>query len=212
MTDKSPLKSVFNKTGKMIYSSNGEDNTSYNFFRHNNIAKLQDLVTINGTSYPVTKTAICFSGISFGVGTAVVIENLGEPKGIIENNENIEGHKILYYKAKVGPYPAKCQIHFLENAFFYASFNFTRSQKKVISNLKEALAVKYLNKDDKTIFHSCMDQEQNRITVEEGAFFSIHYITGNVIIKEKIDKLLSVRTLQRQKAHRNKIEALIQTL
>jgi hypothetical protein len=154
------------------------------------------LSDIKDFEYRNTNVPITISNIPLnGINTKQVKKILDTPKYIFNNNDNIEGHSVLFYKEEADIYRFLIQFHFInDNLFFVANKIYTgmslSHNNKVL--IVKQLAKKYLNLDDFDVPGDygifIRDNNNNKLFTRDGVYFFVNYITGDNVIDELYEK------------------------
>lgn len=119
-----------------------------------------------------------------------VKEKFGVPSYVLKNGQNIENHKVYFFRDRVGFYKLMLQFHFINNNFFFASTKIsvpkgiTTERKKQI--VKQAL-VKYTganeSKQIKELDVKITDEHNNMLFVFDYVSFYLNYLPDNETCK-----------------------------
>ncbi len=125
----------------------------------------------------------------------MITKEFGIPKYTFDNNENINGHKVLFYKEEADIYRFLLQYHFIDNKLFYVANKIYTGMSLPDSNkikIVKQLAAKYLKvnnfnvPDDFGIFIE--DPKTNKIFTRDGVYFFVNYLTGDSIVDDLWEK------------------------
>jgi hypothetical protein len=91
----------------------------------------------------------------------------------------------LFYKLNFGAFSAMAQMHFLNDSFFLGQYFFNQIGQEKLKLTKDLLFQKYAGRspDDLDNFIIC-DQNNNKIKVTNESFGIIHYISGDLQIRD----------------------------
>ena len=157
-----------------------------NFNVINHYADLRKILLPDDLEIIRTKTPISFRGIPFVSLSAGVIDKLGEPRFKIDNSSSIMGHKIFFYKEKVGSVSVKIQLHFIREKFFYANYAFDpeKTGVRLIEEIFSILSDKYLEEEtNEWVGKMLIDEHDNKLIVNNMGMFEIGYISGSEYFK-----------------------------
>ncbi len=177
-------------------SKKNKKSTSF-YDRENRILNASDLRCYFNSKADLSTTAeVNFIGISLDQITPDGVEDkLGEPDYILDHEYRIAGHKVYFYKKKVGNLTLLMQFHFIDDVFIVAITKF--SSDFLLNNTdKIKLATQILqNYPDTTLQPSQLiikfqDQQGNILFTEDNIFYYIHYVSNSKelqLLKSQID-------------------------
>ncbi|MEJ2596171.1 MAG: hypothetical protein P8100_13850, partial [bacterium] len=163
-------------------------NSAY-YKRENNIGNTEDLIRILHAAPELkafkTEKAITFNNIPLmEISFQKLKENFGNPAYVF-NNEQLEGHTVIFYRDSVSYYKFLIQYHFINNAFFFAANKISTTgiladsdKKKII----ERISKKYLGKgfDEKQGWLiKVTDPLGNHIHTLDDVYFHLYYLAEN---------------------------------
>ena len=149
------------------------------------------LSDVKNFNFEKTNIDITISNVSLiGINPKNVTKNLGTPKYIFDNNENIPGHKVLFYKEEADIYRFLIQFHFINDKLFYVANKIYTGMSLSDSNkekIVKQLALKYLNinnfdvPEEYGIFIE--DNKKNKLFTRDGVYFYVNYFSGDDVTK-----------------------------
>jgi hypothetical protein len=190
--------SILKNLSTYFQQPNRYDGYSFSKREHyQNILNPKDIIDLvnkymklHDNRYP-TDVGISFGGVSFGTTLTNFLASNNKPRYKIENNYNqVVNHSILFYKEKLGKHKAISQFHFVDDLFLWGMYLFNNYlQVSELKEVEKVLTQKYkiseaLNLKDIII----TDKEKNMIQLRNEVYTSIHYMTGNKPLIEKLRK------------------------
>lgn len=189
------MPSFFKRFKKKIIpiSSKG---SSY-FERENIIQDTRDLKNIlqilNEKIFSETKKDITFHGVPLLKTSPRELKNkFGAPMYIFNNSDNIESHKIFFYKDSVDFYKFLIQYHFIDNNFFFASNKVSsltalseEDKTKIVGRIK----TKYFGEEAKEIKGlkvKLRDQNGSIFYTVDDVYYYLNYLLDNQTTKKLI--------------------------
>ncbi len=136
-----------------------------------------------------TDIKITFGGVDFGTRLTSFLASNEKPRYLIENNyNNTVNHSILFYKEKLGKHKAISQFHFVDDLFLWGMYLFNNYlQASELKEVEKVLMEKYKITEAVSLKDVIVtDKEKNMIQLKNEVYTSIHYMTGN---KELIERL-----------------------
>ena len=127
------------------------------------------------------KTLIAPQDIQFGASPRRVIWNIGMPSFQLKNINDIQDHKILFYRTKLLHQKVLIQFHFINSFFYYSQLSFLSFTEKTNNILFDSIRSKYecpatLKEQDKAYM---TDICGNKLIIEKGVYLTVSYITGD---------------------------------
>ena len=141
----------------------------------------------------LSKTLIAPHDIQFGASPRKVIWKIGMPSFQVKNINDLQNHKILFYRTKLLHQKVLIQFHFIEGFFYYSQLSFLTFTETTNDILFDSIRVKYecptnIEKQDKLVL---MDICNNKLIIEKGVYLTVSYITGDNHPKELMRSQLS---------------------
>ncbi len=113
----------------------------------------------------------------------------------IDNNDNIPGHKIYFYRDTAGYYKFLFQFHFLNGKFFFLKNKISSSASVVSAEDKTKVITQLTTKyqvDDRENLNSFLiqitDSKGNIAYTTDSVYFYINYLRGGEFLKNLRDK------------------------
>ena len=178
--------------------------SSFNVISH--YLDLQKILEPEDVEIIRTETPINFRGIPFASLTAGVIDKLGEPRFKIDNSSAIKGHRILFYKERVGSVSVKIQLHFIREKLFYANYAFDPQKMgtRLIEEITNILTDKYLDREKEDLGGKMLvDEQNNKLMIRNMGLFEIGYISGSEYFKGYLRE--KVQGLKKDRAETERI-------
>lgn len=178
--------SFFRKQKKKTPTKNS---SFYN--RENQIQNILDLKEIFNITAPIkTNYKINFQGISLeNILLKTIEKQFGEESYLFDRDEQIEGHKIYYYRKNVENYGLLIQLHFINDVFFTATTKISSESSLLTTKDKQKIILKLLNhfpdietKED-NFEYKFSDQEGNVINTVDNVFLYINYYANNESVR-----------------------------
>ncbi len=113
----------------------------------------------------------------------------------IDNNDNIPGHKVYFYRDTAGYYKFLFQFHFLNGKFFFLKNKISSSASVVSAEDKTKVITQLTTKyqvDDRENLNSFLiqitDSKGNIAYTTDSVYFYINYLRGGEFLKNLRDK------------------------
>lgn len=190
------MSSLFKRFKKNLPISTSKGSVYYR--RENIISNYNDLTNVleADPNIPEAKTdeEISFNTIPLIDITIADLKKKFDNPSYVYNNENIDGHMVLFYKDSVAYYKFLIQYHFINNKFFFAGNKISSmgvlnddDKQKIIGRVSK----KYLKKDfDNTEGWKIkvIDPNGSIIHTLDDVYFHLYYLAGNETTKELIEQ------------------------
>jgi len=162
----------------------------------------------------LTKTLIAPQDIQFGASPRRVIWNIGMPSFQVKNINDIQDHKILFYRTKLLHQKVLIQFHFINSFFYYSQLSFLSFTEKTNNILFDSIRSKYecpdtLKEKDKT---SMTDICGNKMIIEKGVYLTVSYIAGDNYARLLMEQQIKERREYVSKADHYEIDKLSKVL
>lgn len=171
-------------------------NASY-FIQENVIQGNGDLKSIlnplPGVKALTTNRAIAINELPLNEITVRKLRaKFGVPSYILKNNNNIEKHKVYFFRDRVGFYKLLMQFHFINNEFFFASTRISVPKGISVERKREIVKqvlMKYTGaterKQVKELDIKLIDENNNVFFVFDYVSFYLNYLPQNEL-KDKL--------------------------
>ena len=190
------MASLFKRFKKNLPLSTSKGSAYYK--RENIISNYDDLKKVleAAPGIPEAKTAveISFNTIPLNDISIADLKKRFDNPSFIYNNENIEGHTVLFYKDSVAYYKFLIQYHFINNKFFFAGNKISsmgvlndEDKQKIIGRISK----KYLKKDFQNTEGwkiKVIDPNGSIIHTIDDVYFHLYYLAGNKTTQELIEQ------------------------
>lgn len=187
--------------------------TSY-YIRENVVhtyGDLRNIYTPKGKILHNTSEVIVFNNISLSqITEKLLTDTFGEAHHVIDELNDIDNYKIIFYRHSAGPYNYLMQFHFYENNFLFVnniirlSYVLGNSDKKSIMNrLQEKYYPDFEFDFTKGFELQIKDVNNNFLYTTDSVNFSITYINNTQVLKEMLKKGITDSTSE------NKFEGII---
>src|SRR5580692_8904978 len=156
----------------------------------------------------LTKTLIAPQDIQFGASPRRVIWNIGMPSFQVKNINDIQDHKILFYRTKLLHQKVLIQFHFINSFFYYSQLSFLSFTDKINSILFNSIRGKYEcpssyhGKDKVHMTDIC----GNKLIIEKGVYLTVSYITSDTYPRQIMEEQIRQRDELLNKADNYEIE------
>ncbi len=128
-----------------------------------------------------TSEIIKFREVPFGSSISQLKKFLGKPKFEMKNNPLIKGHLVLFYKFHIDGISTKCEVHFIDNYFFMATYTFESISDGSNPVVESALFMKYLGLKSQYFINKLRlsDSNGNILLIDRSVELNISYLSGN---------------------------------
>lgn len=134
----------------------------------------------------ISKT-ITFHGVEVIKITPQLLKSkFGTPSHIHDNSDEIEGHKVYYYRDSIDFYKFLLQFHFIDNQFFFASnkiSSVTNLSDSDMDKIVNRIFTKYLADKKNKVAEShklrIKDADGSMLYTLDDVYFHIKYLPGN---------------------------------
>jgi hypothetical protein len=162
----------------------------------------------------LTKTLIAPQDIQFGASSRRVIWNIGMPSFQVKNINDIQDHKILFYRTKLLHQKVLIQFHFINSYFYYSQLSFLSFTEKTNNILFDSIRSKYecpatLKEQNKTFM---TDICGNKLIIEKGVYLTVSYIAGDSYPRLLMEQQIKERREYVNKADHYEIDRLSKVL
>lgn len=194
------------------YATNSDSYSTYYYrTRLNRISSWEKINELNSNTkddFLTTTERIEFRNIPFGSTKKFVLKHLGTPRYEMIDKEFIDGHLILFYKFKMVGISIKCELHFIDNYFFLATYTFNCCSEGKNENVESILLTKYLGlKYDYQTNIKIIDKNKNTLIMERGVELNVSYQTGDPEFKKMVLKVIYEKSSfkESQRSRRDKV-------
>lgn len=172
-------------------------NSSY-YNRENRIENLGDLKKVLEAAPKIkaakTGTNFTFNNIPLlNIDQKLLISKFENPVFMLDNDSEIKGHKVYFYRESIDYYRFLIQYHFVNDNFFFATNKISSvtalsdgDKQKIIDRIN----TKYLDQkpgDNKSLTIKIIDPNNSIIFTRDDVYFHINYLAGNKTTKSLID-------------------------
>ena len=190
------MTSFFKKFKKSLPLVSTKNATYYN--RENQIENLSDLKNVLEAAPEIkalkTSTDFTFNNIPLlNISQNLLITKFENPVFILDNDGEIKGHKVFFYRESIDYYRFLIQYHFIDGDFFFATNKISSvtilsdvDKQKIIDRINN----KYLDQksgDNKSLTIKIIDPNNSIIFTRDDVYFHINYLAGNKTTKALID-------------------------
>jgi hypothetical protein len=129
----------------------------------------------------LTKTLIAPQDIQFGASPRRVIWSIGMPSFQVKNINDIQDHKILFYRTKLLHQKVLIQFHFINSYFYYSQLSFLSFTEKTNDILFNSISSKYecpaalMGQAKAHMTDIC----GNKVIIERGVYLTVSYMAGD---------------------------------
>jgi hypothetical protein len=162
----------------------------------------------------LTKTLIAPHDIQFGATPRRVIWKIGMPSFQVQNINDLNDHKILFYRTKLLRQKALIQFHFINSFFYYSQLSFLSFTEKTNNILFNSIRGKYecpasyYNRDKVQMTDIC----GNKLIIEKGVYLTVSYITADTYPRLLMEEQIKQRDALLDKADNYEIDRLSKIL
>jgi hypothetical protein len=137
----------------------------------------------------LTDTDISPLGLKFGCSVNQVTKEMGKAKYSYDNENDVNNHRVLFYRQSFTDTSLLVQLQFYNNQLFFIGLDVLRrlideNEKIEIIN---TVIQKYLNQPFKKgeVYPLIQDRNKNSIVINDDMNFSICYVGGDVTIEKQ---------------------------
>lgn len=152
----------------------------------------------------VSQTNIAPLSLEFPLSMKDIKGKLGEPDFVLNNQEKISGHEMLFYKIKSWKYKMNYQFHFFNGSLFYVNVEFSNLDFSNLHDRNKILQMvieKYMEKDCAEYVKQfpvvLSDTEQNKLIISRELNVNLHYFSNDVVLNRQLDELLQQVVLKK---------------
>lgn len=153
--------------------------------------------------------SICFRNIPFGADEKTVFSKLGKARYHIDNSEKIPGHQVYFYRTGLYHFRAICQLHFLDDRFFFGKYTFRNTAPDCINNILLVLKEKYFHASPiEGKLSKVKDGEGNAVILEKSLHLNVCYVSGDPRFPQLMQNVVHKKHMALEKRHARNMKAL----
>jgi hypothetical protein len=192
---------LFSKKKTKSVSPEGKLKNMSFYLRENQLTNIKELLNLKNL-HPQENALVDKTGSEFSVAgiklsqitPELLLEKLGTPSFVLENQENIPGHKVYYFRAHADLNRLLIQLHFIHDHFFFASNKISATgitlsdhdKKRVLNKIFQKYAINRTAEENLIVYLT--DSKGNRLFTSDDVHFYLHYAIPaqqlNEIIKQ----------------------------
>src|SRR5450631_687079 len=153
------------------------------------------LLTKENNSIHQTGLVIAPYDIQFGIQLNELVTKIGMPTFQQKDINDLNDHRILFYKTNLLRQRVLTQFHFLKEFLYYAQITFLGYSDKTNATLLNSVKDKYqcpvsFDGLDKL----CLtDGDDNKLIVEKGIYLTVSYISGDSFPRKVIEEQMRTK-------------------